>query len=948
MPSRSSTPLPRPGPANPFVPFRKEDVARSIPELFERQVRQGPERLAVKTAATSLTYGALNQAANRLARALLERRGVAEEPVALLLPHGAAAVAAILGILKAGKLYVPLDPSFPAARTADVLKDAGPGLIVTDSAHRAQAELLAGANAIVNLDSLTEGPGADPALPLAPDRAASLLYTSGSTGKPKGVVHSHRNLLHDVMLYTNSLHLGRDDCVSLLAPFAFAAAGADLFPTLLNGATLCPYSIVERGLAELGRWLVEEGITVFHPVPTVFRHLAATLVGTETFPRLRLIRLGGEPVVPHDVELFRKHFACLLAVTLAATETNAIRQLFLDRRTVLKGPRIPVGFALDDKEVVVVDEAGKELGPGEPGEIVVRSPYLACGYWGDPELSRKVFRTDARRKNVRTYRTGDRGMLGPDGCLEHLGRQDAQVKIRGQRVETGEVETALLGLGSIREAVVVGRPLPAVGQQLVAYVVPASPLTPDPSPRSTGARGEGAPSPLAPLGRGAGVEGPASSPLTPDPSPRSTGARGESASSPLTPLGRGAGGEGPASSPLTPDPSPRSTGERGEKATLSVKALRQALKEKLPAYMVPTAFVFLDRLPLTTTGKVDRLALPAPDAARPAVDSPYLPPGNMVQALLKDLWEVCLNVRPIGIRDDFFELGGDSLVGEKVLTFIEKQFAQRFYLGTLLAAPTVEKLAALIVGDSAGEAASPLVQIQAGAPGRRRLFFLNGDLGAAGFYLALARELGAEQPFFVLQPHGLLGWQVPASIEAMAADDLRILRSFQPEGPYLLAGHCVGGLIAFEMARRLVLQGQAVDGVVVIAPPPDMRLALTVPDAAVPGPLLVSAGGTATAPCRRAPALVHDLGRMESGLARLQALGAIHLKACRDYLLRPFCGALVVIQPAEDVQKFGPAIPWKAAAPRVDLHVIPGAHQMTRAEHVQGVVSILRQVLDRH
>jgi amino acid adenylation domain-containing protein len=848
-----------PGPTNPFVPFTKEDVEQSIPSRFEKQVRRNPHKTAVKTARHELTYEELNRAANRLARAIHARRGPAEEPVAFLLGHGAPQITAILGILKAGKSYVPLDASFPRPRLAYLLEDAQAGLLVTDGAHAAlAAELGAGGRPLVNLDEL--GPGlADEDLDLgfSPDRPAYILYTSGSTGRPKGVFHSHRNVLHFTLRYTNNFHISAHDRLLLLASCGFAGSLGDIFPALLNGATLLPFDINGQGLANLAGWLTGQAVTLYHSVPTVFRHLARTLRG-EAFPALRLIRLGGEAVTRTDVELYRKHFGprCLLAVVLGATEMNIFRIYFVDRDAPVAA-RVPVGYAPEDTEVLLLDEAGKAVGPGQVGEIAVKSRYLAQGYWRQPELTRAAFQPAPEGGGVRIYRTGDLGLLRPDGCLEHLGRKDDQVKVRGHRVEIAEVEAALLDLAAVKQAAVVAREDPAGGRRLTAYLVPAS------------------------------------------------------------------------------RPAP------------AVSALRKALRDRLPDYMVPSAFVFLDGLPTTATGKVDRRALPAPEAAHPAVGAAYAAPQDPVQTMLTEVWEDCLDVRPVGIHDNFLDLGGDSLLAVDMLSRVEALCGKKLPPTVLLGGGTVEYLAGALREHAGGAARPALAAVQAGG-GRQPFFFLHGDWHGGGLYCVnLARHLGADRPFYALHPHGLAGPRLPRTIEGMAADRLEALLAFRPEGPYLLGGYCNGGVVAFEMARQLRLRGRRADLVVIVAPPPGMHLAV----GPQPGP--GGAGGVCQVGsflparprfCRPRPPdpdpPPYDLGRLPSHLWP-EVLGVVYRTALSAYPVRRYPGRLVLLH-AQDDRDAQVALPlWAAAADNVEVREVPGGHFDVLTRHARALAEQL-------
>src|ERR1041385_2926984 len=439
-------------PAASFIEFPKEEIELSIPERFERQAAKFPQRVAVKSADGELTYDDLNRAANRLARAILARRGPDEEPGALLFEQGPAAVAAML-------------------------EDSGAALVVTDGKSLALGERLAdGAREVIVLDRLDPSANAEnPGLVLTADRLAYILYTSGSTGEAKGVAQSHRNVLHFIRNYTNDVNVGPEDRQSLLYSCSVAASVKNIFGALLNGAALVSLNLKAEGPARLAAWLEQEGVTLCQMVPTVFRHFAGRLTGREAFPSLRGLYLGGEPLFRRDIELYRAHFpkGCVLVNALASTELNTLRQFFITHETDIADAVVPVGYPVEDTEILLLDESGAAVGPDCVGEIAIRSRYLAVGYWRKPELTRLAFAADTEGSDKRIYRTADLGRMRSDGCLECLGRKDFQVKIRGHRVEIGEIEATLLALANVREAVVVALNESAEEKRLPAYIFPA-------------------------------------------------------------------------------------------------------------------------------------------------------------------------------------------------------------------------------------------------------------------------------------------------------------------------------------------------------------------------------------------------------------------------------------------------------------------------------------------
>ena len=484
------------------VAFAETETERSVTGRFEELADKFPGRIAVRTASRESTYDALNRTANRIARAILAMDDEVEQRVALLLEQDEPLLmAAILGILKAGKTYVPIDPSYPPTRATYILEDSEAALIVTGSSSLPIARELAGNQRhILDIDEISpELRDENFDSRVGPDAIAYIIYTSGSTGQPKGVIHTHRNLLRFVRNYANSWRIRPSDRLTLFFSPSFSPALMDIFSALLNGAALHPYDVRRQGLADLAAWLISEGITIFDSVPTLYRHLLESLSGDEEFPELRLIRLGGEPVSRGIVARSRKHFGdCVLVNQFAATESSMIAQYFIDDQTEISGSIVPAGYAVDGVEVLLIDDTGAEVDLGQVGEIVVKSRHLSPGYWRRPDLTQATFSSGPRGGEERLYRTGDLGRMRPDGCLEHLGRKDSRVKIRGHSVEVAEIEAALLDLDNVKEVAVTALELGQDDPRLVAYVVPRHESLPSVT-RLRGALAEALPDYMIPL-----------------------------------------------------------------------------------------------------------------------------------------------------------------------------------------------------------------------------------------------------------------------------------------------------------------------------------------------------------------------------------------------------------------------------------------------------------------
>ena len=428
-------------PAGPFRTFDRGQIEQSIPTRFEALVALHSARPAVVTRDLAFSYAELNRLANRVAHTLLAALGEAEEVVALLFGQGMPLVAAILGALKAGKIYLPIDPELPTARIVDLVRDAEAKVVLTERLDHDSFIQLPDlrATAIAWDDVRSDTPDTNPGLALEPDRLAYVYYTSGSTGRPKGVADSHRNVLHNVMRYTNGLLIGPHDRLTLLQSPGFSGAVSSLFSALLNGAAVHPIIPAHESPQTLADWLRQHRLTMWHSVPSLFRHLCAA---GGTFPSVRVVRLEGDQALPIDAALHRAHFAddCILVNGLGATETGLTRRFIVRKDTPITGDVLPVGFAVDDMEIAVLDDEGRPVGTGEVGEVAVRSRFLAVGYWKQPGLTSERFRACPDDAAQRLYRTGDLGRMSADGCLELVGRKDFQVKVLGNAVELTAVE----------------------------------------------------------------------------------------------------------------------------------------------------------------------------------------------------------------------------------------------------------------------------------------------------------------------------------------------------------------------------------------------------------------------------------------------------------------------------------------------------------------------------
>ncbi len=875
-----------------------DDDKASLASMFEDQAARYPDRMAVVRGESRLTYAELNQAANGIAHILLGRLGRAETAVALLLQPGPAIVAAILGVLKAGKTYVALDPSYPRARTAFMLDDCQAPLLLTDTKHLSFAkEMAQGGQEVINCDDIDPTiTGPNPSCAVSGKTAALLLYTSWSTGNPKGVLHNHRNVLVEARNYTGDARIGPDDRLAVWHSFSFANSIRNLYGALLNGASVFPYDLPSQGLLPLAEWIRKNEITMIHTLATTFRALVAILPDHATFPSVRLLRLGGESINRDDVESYKRHFPvpCRLMHVMGPTETFSIRRCFIDHDWSGAEGKVPVGYAVPDKEVLLFDEEGQGVGPGQTGEIVVRSKYLAVGYWRQPHLTQAAFLPDPDGGEERLYFTGDLGVMRPDGCLTHLGRKDFQVKIRGHRVETEEIEAVLAKEDSVKAAIVHSQPDGNGEQRLVAYVVAAP----------------------------------------------------------------------------------------GKTATIN--ELRYGLARTLPEFMMPSCFVFLEDFPLLPNGKVNRRSLPIPSVDRPVLRVPYTAPRHPLEWQIALVWRALLKLPQVGVFDDFFELGGHSLLAAQLMQRLEAEVGSRLPLTALFSAPTIAGLAAAVQGQESigSELVASLRESGAEPP----FFFFHGDYNGGGFYCRiLARGLSSEQPFYAVHPHPLTDRPVPDTMAAMVTELVAAIRAVRPRGPYRLGGHCNGGIFAFEVARRLVAEGDEVDALVIIdasARNARFRLVSRVAhalawlaglDRHAEAALFLSLRDRATelvrriagwrrrcvAPDAASPRLPSpvpadagvrgpsgedlDLAASASAWQESERVVAFRLTA-RAHVPGRYAGSISLLVPEQRRTPQGD-LWWPLVADRVEVHAIPGAHLTSITEHGAEIVEQLRACL---
>jgi amino acid adenylation domain-containing protein len=587
----------------------KRDYAadKCFQQLFEEQVERSPDAVAVSDEAKTLSYSELNARANQLAHHLRDLRVPPEMRVGLLVERSTDMVVGILGILKSGAAFVPIDPQHPFERISFMLADIQ-SLVVVTQRHLVE-KLPADVAIIVCLDDGEESSGysrKNPPCEIATANLAYVIYTSGSTGQPKGVLVEHRHLCNTMFAAQEALEFTAADVMSCIAPFAFDIFYFELLTPLLAGGQCRLVTNRERLDASLMAGVLEKA-TAIQAVPALMKQILNSLRTDRERPyeQIRHVFTGGEAIAPDLLrEMQRAFSSAQLNVLYGPTEATIICSHYRVTNAETLGHQL-IGVPLGNMRLHLLDAEGNLVPIGAAGEIHIGGACVSRGYINHPELTAEKFIPDpfSEEAGARLYKSGDLGRYLPDGNIEFFGRGDEQVKVRGFRIELGEIGAVLGSHPAVRERVVIVREDTPGDKRLIAYLV---------------------------------VE---------------------------------------------------------QTTTLDVGEFRSYLKERLPEYMIPSAFVFLDSLPLTPNGKVDRHALPAPDAARPDLQAALIAPRTPTEETLAALYAQVLNLKEVGIHDNFFALGGHSLLAIQVTSRVRDEFQVEVPVQSLFDAPTVAGLA---------------------------------------------------------------------------------------------------------------------------------------------------------------------------------------------------------------------------------------------------------------
>ncbi|MDX2240605.1 MAG: enterobactin synthase subunit F [Leptolyngbyaceae cyanobacterium bins.302] len=699
-----------------------------IHEYIEAHAAEQPTAIALRFKSQSLTYAELNQRANQLAHYLMQLGVQTEDRIAVCVEPSLDILVSLLAIFKAGATYVPFDPTHPSDRLSAIAEDTQPKILLTQAHLVPNLPALADFTFCLDTDwhKIQPLPTHNPNLPTNLDQLAYLVYTSGTTGKPKGVMATHRNLVNYILAAQKQFRFDRHDVMPAIARFTFSITMFELFSPLVAGGTLL---VLEREHILDFKRMVEtlQQVTVAHLSPSLLRKLIAFIkdlgVDTQTFSQLKHISSGGDMVSADLLESMKQVFPTAEIYVLYGSSEVSCMGCFYDvpRDRVLTKSR--VGKPFNNVSVRLYDPHQNLVPVGVVGEVYFGGAGITRGYLNREELTQEKF---VLIDGQRFYRMGDLGRFDAEGNLELLGRSDFQIKLRGIRIEPGEIEAALRKAPGIREGIVVARELGSSEKSLVAYVV------------------------------------------------------------------------------LNPN------------QQFEIEQVRSFLQSKLPDYMVPVAFVVLDAMPVNMNQKVDRRALPEPTPENLAGFKPYMAPRDDHEQRLVSIWEGLLGISPIGVQDNFFDVGGDSLQAVTLMMLIEQEFGKNLPLSTLLTEPTIEQLAAVLKQSKQSDIHNSIVLLRKGGS-KPPLFLVHDGEGETLLYRNLAVGLNPEHPVYGVQPYSRDGFpMLHTRIEDITAYYLEQIRKVQPHGPYLLGGLCIGGFLAFEVARELQKQGEQVAMVALI------------------------------------------------------------------------------------------------------------------------------------
>lgn len=694
----------------------------TVYSLFENQVKSNADSIAVSFNGKDITYKKLKDESDKLAH-LLQTSGVNQgDIVGLCLNRSIEMVIALLGIIKSGAAYLPLDPFFPDKRLEYMLEDSAAKFLITESSLFPKFNYYK-SNFIdiseiknVKIDKPIEDKSNENSL-------AYVIYTSGSTGNPKGVQILHSALTNFLLSMQKTPGLSADDNVLALTTLSFDISGLEIFLPLVTGARI---TIASREEAKDGKTLLEkikkQKVTVVQATPSTWK----MLIDSGWNEKLNIKALCGGEALSQDLAEQILNRVDELWNMYGPTETT----IWSSCSKVIKGEPIHLGRPIANTLFYIVDKDLNFCPPGVPGELLIGGAGLSVGYLNKEELTKEKFIPNPfdKKNKTRVYRTGDLVKLNPKLQIEFLGRIDNQVKIRGYRIELDEIENVIRKVEGVKDCAVIVKEINN-DKKIVAYYTNSNKST-------------------------------------------------------------------------------------GEDLSSFINSIREIAIRNLPDYMIPSLIIPIEDLPLTPNNKIDKKALAAKEITAVVSHTSNSKPENETQKILLEIWETLLGITGIGIDDNFFEIGGHSILAAQMLADFEKQTGKRIPLAEMFTAQTIRQLAGIVEKETINLKWTPLVEIKKGESALAPLFLIHGAEGNVLLYRDLANRLNSNRTVYGLQAKGLDGKNsFNYTIEEMAEDYIRAIKSVQPSGPYHIGGYCMGGSVAYEIAMRLTARGEQVANV---------------------------------------------------------------------------------------------------------------------------------------
>lgn len=703
----------------------------TVCDLFDDQVKRTPDAVAVVYKGIRLSYRELHENALNLSNVLNHEGLDSNEVIGIMMDQSVEIVTAIWAVLKAGGAYVFLDPANPSDRISYMLENSGVEILIT---NMAVPEKISYHGKVLNVEDDLKLTGVINTLHTdykpSPTDLSYIIYTSGTTGVPKGIMIEHHSLSEFALWAVTEYGHGEGFRTLLSNSFSFDASVLQLFPALISGGTLYLMDPQLRlDIPAYMSFLREEKINCIDEIPRLINHFFDYIDDSEEkeqFPDLTSLSLGSEFV---PIELVRKCRKYLNRQGMINNGYGPSEACPITTTYIFDG-KDPneislIGVPKSNMKVLILDEWNNLCPPGIAGEICISGKGLARGYINNKGLTDEKFVSNPFIVSERIYKTGDLGRWHPDGNIEYLGRTDHQIKIRGYRVELGEIEAVLCSSPLVKDAVVTVREHAEGNQELIAYLV----------------------------------------------------------------------------------------GKKEEKyriGEVDSSSLRDFLKKKLPEHMVPGKIVFIKSFPLTTSGKVDRKSLPEPEMLQNETEGSMIRPRDPLEFQMTQLWEETLQRSSLSVTDNFFEVGGHSLLAVRLMAKIEKTFGKRIPLTALFQEGTIENLTSIVRESTDQSHFSPLVKLN--SHGEKTPFYCVHPAGGNVLcFFEMGKIIGRNRPVYGLQSKGIDGEKEPLDrVETMASYYIDELLKIQPDGPYCLGGYSFGVHVAFEMARQLADQGKEV------------------------------------------------------------------------------------------------------------------------------------------